>query len=95
MEQLVHGQHELQGHLLHGQHEHWVKLLDGTVVQGRVNIASTQLGYVSAIAKPYLKAAGSANKSIDVSSAHQPNAELKQSFISSSYLYASLAVSEQ
>ncbi len=40
MEQLVHGQHELQGHLLHGQHEHWVKLLHGTVVQGRVNIAS-------------------------------------------------------
>ena len=40
MEQLVHGQLELQGHLLHGQHEHWVKLLHGTLVQGRVKVVS-------------------------------------------------------
>jgi hypothetical protein len=26
--------------LLHGQHEHWVKLLHGTVVQGRVKVVS-------------------------------------------------------
>ncbi len=44
MEQLVHGQHELQGHLLHGQHEHWVKLLHGTLVQGRVKVVSKETG---------------------------------------------------
>ncbi len=47
MGQLVHGQHELQGHLLHGQHEHWVKLLHGTVVQGRVKVVSFTTGNAS------------------------------------------------
>jgi hypothetical protein len=30
--------------LLHGQHEHWVKLLHGTVVQGRVKVVSNPYG---------------------------------------------------
>jgi len=42
----VSGQHELQGHLLHGQHEHWVKLLHGTVVQGRVKVVSRLSNFV-------------------------------------------------